>query len=529
MRRSIQRFIRSEGGAIAPTVALALFGLIAVGGVAFDYARLAGMDTELQQAADQAALAAATQLDRADGAQARATAAIQNSGTNRLAKNLTRFAQQDATSGMTVEITSITFCKAFDDSVASTASACTAATGDSDSAFVVVTTQARTARYAFTPIVGLFSGTVSASAVAGVQSSICSIAPLFVCTDDANFPSADDVGDGLLMKTGAQNSWFPGNYGFLNFGQGNQGIIDALLGHGLNGCQPIDESNTAPGNKNATDAINTRFDIYDGTGATKDSTICNLATGDGCPAADTGKDEVLQMTNTKSTGKDDPQPNDDLSCGATGGTVTYAADFAQTPTAKGFDRDDCHYAGNCTNGNFGNGVWDFAGYMAANHPGVDTATIPKAGDTPTRYEVYTWELAHVGSGALAPRQIGATVVTSSNGPQNTKVWTYTRQCAFFQPKLASAAYPAEKDRRILPVVAAQCDGLNGASNLDAFKALRVFDVFLTEPSLNRTTAAGWRGATDEKEIYGEVLGPAETFGGSGGFQYYSRNKPYLVR
>ena len=53
-----------EGGAVAPIVALSLFGLIAAGGLAFDYARLAAMDTELQTAADQAALAAATQLDR---------------------------------------------------------------------------------------------------------------------------------------------------------------------------------------------------------------------------------------------------------------------------------------------------------------------------------------------------------------------------------------------------------------------------------------------------------------------------------
>src|SRR4051794_37014476 len=105
MRRWLNRLLRSERAAIAPTVALALFGLIAIGGVAFDYARLAGMDTELQQAADQAALAAATQLDRSAGARARAAAAIQNPTNNRLASNLTRFAKADATSGMSVEIT----------------------------------------------------------------------------------------------------------------------------------------------------------------------------------------------------------------------------------------------------------------------------------------------------------------------------------------------------------------------------------------------------------------------------------------
>jgi hypothetical protein len=59
------------------------------------------MDTELQQAADQAALAAATQLDRADDAQARAALAIQDGdNAKRLAANLTAFANDG--DGMTV-------------------------------------------------------------------------------------------------------------------------------------------------------------------------------------------------------------------------------------------------------------------------------------------------------------------------------------------------------------------------------------------------------------------------------------------
>jgi len=74
MMRLARSLWRNVDGAIAPLTGLALFGLIAAGGIAFDYARLAGMDTELQQAADQAALAAATQLDRSDESQTRATA-----------------------------------------------------------------------------------------------------------------------------------------------------------------------------------------------------------------------------------------------------------------------------------------------------------------------------------------------------------------------------------------------------------------------------------------------------------------------
>ena len=69
---------RNSEGAVAPIVALSLIALIAVGGIAFDYAHVAAMDTELQDAADHAALAAATQLDGNDGAQDRATDAAQS-------------------------------------------------------------------------------------------------------------------------------------------------------------------------------------------------------------------------------------------------------------------------------------------------------------------------------------------------------------------------------------------------------------------------------------------------------------------
>ena len=77
MKRHVGSIGGNEGGAVAPTVALSLFALIGAGGIAFDYARMASLDTELQNAADQAALAAATQLDKQDGAIARATAAAE--------------------------------------------------------------------------------------------------------------------------------------------------------------------------------------------------------------------------------------------------------------------------------------------------------------------------------------------------------------------------------------------------------------------------------------------------------------------
>src|SRR4029079_13884213 len=193
-------------------------------------------------------------------------------------------------------------CKAFDDSVADTTTACTATTKDDDAVFVVVTSELRTANYALTPVVAAFSGTISARAVAGVQSSVCNIAPIFVCTEDMNFPTDADIGKGMRMKVGSKNSWAPGNYGLLDFntsgGGGNSAAIDALLGHGLNGCLVNSAVTTLPGNKNVTDAVNTRMDVYAGSVATKDPSICK-ADGTGCPAKNTGKDLVVRLTDAK--------------------------------------------------------------------------------------------------------------------------------------------------------------------------------------------------------------------------------------
>ena len=71
-RRSVSEFWHDEGAAIAPLYAMALLGLITAAGVGMDYGRMMAMDSELQNAADQAALAAATQLDGGDDAMTRA-------------------------------------------------------------------------------------------------------------------------------------------------------------------------------------------------------------------------------------------------------------------------------------------------------------------------------------------------------------------------------------------------------------------------------------------------------------------------
>ena len=556
MTRHLFQLARHKRGAVAPTIAMALFALIGAGGIAFDYARLASLDTELQNAADQAALAAATQLDRSTGARARATDAIQSNGSvkARLAANFTRFANDGNADGTKVEIAAITFCKSFDDSVANTTTACVATTVDTEARFVVVTTSVRTADFALTPIVGAFSGSTSATAVAGIESSICNVAPLLVCTPSDDFPTDADTGKGMILKTAGGSAWAPGNYGFLDFGNGNPAVLNALLGNGLNGCQGQDDNQTEPGNKNATDAINTRMDVYAGNNK-NDASKCVPSTGVACPAQDTRKDMTITMTyeftqlktnttaptpavcGTAATGNGNPNPK-----------ITYAAvDFAQNGAAKQFGRDTCHYTGTCPLAggarNFGNAAWDRTGYLAANHPGITAAAIATAvggGATAanlTRYQVYKWEIANTGSGKLDPLQIGATAAGTNPNPKitgNNATYTFTKKCAFNKPRFATAAATTVKDRRILPIVAANCTNLKGkGAAFEDYVILRVFDIFLTEPSLQRSAAeTGITGATqstDDKEIYGEIIGPAAPVGGGGGFQYYSRSRPYLVR
>lgn len=548
----------NRDGAVAPTVALSLFILVACAGLAFDYAHMAAMETELQQAADQAALAAASQLDKADGAQDRATAAISApNNADRLAANFTRFANDAA--GATVELTAITFCSEFDDSVKDTADACTEADGDADSRVVVVTTETRAANYAFTPIVAaLTSGPMTATAVAGIDSSICNVAPLLVCapknpdgTTDNSFPDGDDIGKGIRLKPPVgPDSWAPGNWGLLDFGSGNNGVINALLGFGLNGCQATDDNETEPGVKEVTDALNTRLDVYDTSnnkvwwknfdhdGDPKTPKVtgpaCNTTTGNGCPAPNTRKDAYLTMVYETTTAPTVTVQPPMAACGATGTGITYANDFLQDNGVKGFPRDNCHNTNNCTGGNIGNGTWDFAGYMAANHPGVDTTLV---GGT-TRYATYLWEIVNRAT-AMGPQQIGG-ITESTKVTGGKKTWTLSKKCAFTKPKVASAAFDAngvplyatQKDRRVLPIVAANCDNLKGkggaSSSSKGYVLLRVFDVFVTEPSFDRFDAVNKK-ITDNKEIYAEIIGPAETGEGTSGFQYYAKVRPYLIR
>ena len=179
MKRSIRSLPKNTNGAVAATVGLSLFALIAVGGIAFDYSRLASLDSELQDAADQAALAAVSQLDQSSGAIQRATAAAQSLLTNR-----TLMANDSNASGTAVTVPTVVFYSTKADAEADT-NGFTAVGSFAQAHFVRVAVAARQAFYALTPIVGAFnSGNIGAEAVAGLGTAICKVPPAMICNPD---------------------------------------------------------------------------------------------------------------------------------------------------------------------------------------------------------------------------------------------------------------------------------------------------------------------------------------------------------
>ena len=150
--RHIRHLGGDERGAVSSMYAVAILTLVAMAGIGFDYGRMMALDTELQNAADQAALAAATQLDGNDDAMIRARDAATNAFATAASPyvNETRFAND----GAGRPITSLSF--KFYDGYLNDAPG-TELTSDADGADAEVveeTVNTRTVNYALTPLIG---------------------------------------------------------------------------------------------------------------------------------------------------------------------------------------------------------------------------------------------------------------------------------------------------------------------------------------------------------------------------------------
>lgn len=475
----IERLARCEDGAVLPLVAMSVIGLVSVGALAFDYSRLVTLDTELQNAADHAALAAVTQLDDSGSCEAPTAAASE------LVANETRFATDDA--GPIVTIQSVVCADEM----------------------VTVTVVARTVDYAITPVYALVAderqGTTLARASARLDSAICKVPPLMMCNPaelaGGTFDIASYVGKGILAKAGGGGSWVPGNFGFLEVGASpSASNLRDVFGRVNSNFECVAETGvtTAPGNMTAVStAINTRFDIFENGWAAGCGGI------DCPPALNTSKDVVKAGGSCALSNSGWRQVPAAEQYAPNGGTRTDDDGV----TSMGHPRDICHAVsvdGDCAGGPVGDGNWDRATYFNVNHPTVPTATWQsELGATPTRYQTYLWELGH-----LEQRPIPGTSWTSHKAPV----------CG---AGLAPSATTVDRRKAAVAVINCVEQSVNGHS-VDV-GTVKWIDVFLVEPSIDRST-----GRTNKDEIYIEVIGETATGNGVQA-QLVRRDVPYLVR
>ena len=519
-RTSVKELIQDDRGAVAATYALSLTALILIAGVGFDYGRLAAMDSELQNGADQAALAGATQLDGLDNACLRASDAAVGLVTNTTvvangnhAVTIQPEAACDATG-------SVKFWQDKDRA--------TAATSNANAHFIEVTVDQRSVDYAFTPIASMLrQGMVAASAMAGLGSSVCKVPPMMICSPDPTNPfnalgkigwgvRATGHGNGAGGSGTPVSAWGPGDFGFLEVGAGqNSDLVKALAFKSVPlDCVPIDGTKPATGNPQSLyDAINTRFDIYDFSGG-NGTTLAPCFSGN-CPAAsDVVKDVIKQNTSTNgnacklhNSGWKLPASNRQFWPKATtnaNGTYNDAS-HSSSIDAMGLPRDLCHYTSfgsACTggaSGRFGNGVWARRDYFNINHP---LGERPASPDTISRYNTYKWEIAQ------------------NNMPYNQPAGSNKQ----YGRPVCSTGTADGVDRRVFTLaVVKNCSSLSGSSTKVVVDEW--VDMFFVEPVIDNRG----NGAVNDS-IYMEVIGPSRLAGGGvAAAQKIRRDVPYLVR
>lgn len=380
MNKGGQLFSRGkkQRGAYLVMMTFVLILMVGLGGLVIDTARLLILKTEMQNAIDAAALAAAKELDGTSDAFTNAIvsaqqALVHSTHFSRLANILSldtgaitlpashftfyscigsRYDIESCT-GKTITTTpneAIYVEVFFDPSIASAANYFTL-----DFIFIPILTLLSDSTGS--PIAVATSGRVSVKALAGNSVFTCRFPPIALCdpfddgdpATDVTFRTEVPVGSDIQLKQQGSNQWANGNFGFLVPITGKGGatsVAEAIADEGVVGCSPAIVS-TAPGGmtQKTKAAINTRFGDYTSPAPFNRSDAPDLWPPD------------FNITE---------YPSDEGSLGI--------------------------------DSRFGNGVWDVDAYWASAHPPSTTAPAGlKAngdgpGNEPTRYQTHQWEV-----------------------------------------------------------------------------------------------------------------------------------------
>ena len=528
-RRWLRSLVQDTRGAVAIYIAIVAPMLLGIGALTIDLGRLMTLNTELQAAADAAALAGARELDRFPGSIDRASAAAVGA-----VSNLQTFATDGGGKQIVVDSTTcgdppvapcVRFLKSLPAGDGDPITSANVTTADDEARFIDVHIGARTITNILIRIIGgPGTAATSSTAVAGNDRVICNIPPMFMCnpTEPA---SNTDLGLSMdmnalsgrqleLFHQGGGGSMTPGNFGLLcpagTEGQSNCGAstVKVALASTTGTCVNMELATTKTGLdlQMVRTGINVRFDYW--TSQAKDTGNNRWR----------NQDKFVPAANVTQGGE---PPNN-----VNGNAATCEYSDLPATEATNLPRDQCHIDGNCdtvpgnVNGSerIGDGTWDYIEYFRINH-GCNQSTNPTCKPAgwdaitgaapwpPSRYETYRYETEQSPDEIVAPAQD----IYNADGSDSGFDTTENGQAECFQgaaPAIPGYNYfPAKAkdlallgDRRILPILIANCNALeaNGISTSGkfSFAVTEVGFVFLTEP-MEQAPAA---------EIYSEILG-----------------------
>jgi Putative Flp pilus-assembly TadE/G-like len=451
-RRIVQgrgTFATSEDGTVL--VLWAMFLAVALGFLAlsFDLGRVAATQSELQSYADQVALAAAGELDGRSDAITRATAA---------ASGLVSDWQTYATGANALAGAgnyTLTFLRTLptDDRAAATATT----TNATLARYVRVQVLDRSVVTGFAGANATLTGragtnaqvNVAATATAGMTSWACDVTPLFFCAPNASWRASANIGDQILLRSGGGGSaaWGAGNFGFLDVtslpvdttgpcnGLSGANLYRCLVGaeRGISTCIRTDAGvDTQPGQRvGLAEAFNTRFDHFRGT-----------------------------MASERTNANYRPAPNTIQGTKPRGAGATCRGNNTDPSAAMPLPRDGCLIAGTC--GRFGDGSWNRAAYVTANHGGTYP---PGTNASSSRYQMYLAEIA-AARARTAPNNVPLPGFDETGAPQ------------------CHASVSPDPDRRTVIAAAIDCttNVINGSTQ--NVVPLEYVKLFMTEPVLS---------------------------------------------
>ena len=250
---------RDKRGAVAIYIAMVSLLLLGSGVLAIDYGRMAVLRTQMQNAADAAALAGAVELDGYEDARQQAEQVARTAASQ---------------SGLllagvgSLDVTNVEFFSEISPDVA--------ATSNEDAVYIRVTMVPQDIDLILEPVIARLTSRQSenvvrlnAFATAKYEPIICNTPPLMICnpaeTGGPNLFISSSIGKQLRIKAGPSgNSPAPGQYGLLCPLTGNCGASD--IGQALAAVTQAQctgpEVETAPGvrTQQVRQGINSRFD-----------------------------------------------------------------------------------------------------------------------------------------------------------------------------------------------------------------------------------------------------------------------------